>query len=409
VNNIQEGACTRLKGTKVPLTQSTPDVLKTTLPPLNQEVMPEIASATSVCDTNEHKGVSVLSHHHWARPTSVPGARDCTNHNRPQPTHHGHSSITLGLQVTAPTLAGSHQSGYSSNGSSNSQVSSYIFWQSQPVPLQLESTDQGPVGPSDSDRGLSYPSPSSEPDQETMPYNPHFSSENQTLLQEEIHTLLEKQAIQKVPTQTKGFYSSIFMVPKKDGGQRPVINLKRLNYHVKSEHFKMESLHTVKSLLQKEDWMTKVDLKDAFFMVPIAKNFHHLLLFKANAESFQFLCLPFGLCTAPRVFTKVLKPAVELLRPIGIRLVIYMDDMLLMANSRHLILEQTYIALFLLENLGFVINNKKSVLTPCQQIEFLGMAVDSQSMVLNYQERRSGRSEPKLDTSWPPQPFKLDL
>ena len=72
----------------------------------------------------------------------------------------------------------------------------------------------------------------------------------------------------------------------------------------------------------------------------------------------------------------------ELLRSIGIRLVIYMDDMLLMANSKHLILEQTYIALFLLENLGFVINNKKSVLTPCQQIEFLGMTVDSQSMVL---------------------------
>ena len=111
----------------------------------------------------------------------------------------------------------------------------------------------------------------SEPSQETMPYNHHFSSGNQTLLQEEIHTLLEKQAIQLVPAQTKGFYSSIFMVPKKDGGQRPVINLKRLNYHVKSEHFKMESLHTVKSLLQKEDWMTKIDLKDAFFMVPIAK------------------------------------------------------------------------------------------------------------------------------------------
>jgi len=48
-----------------------------------------------------------------------------------------------------------------------------------------------------------------------MPYNPHFSSENQNLLQEEIHTLMEKQAVQKVPAQTKGFYSSMFMVPKK--------------------------------------------------------------------------------------------------------------------------------------------------------------------------------------------------
>jgi len=69
----------------------------------------------------------------------------------------------------------------------------------------------------------------------------------------------------------------------------------------KSKHFKMENLHTVKSLLQKEDWMIKVDLKDAFFMVPKAKQFHHLLLFKANVESFQFLCLPFGLCRSTPV------------------------------------------------------------------------------------------------------------
>jgi len=82
------------------------------------------------------------------------------------------------------------------------------------------------------------------------------------------------------------------------------------------------------------------------------------------------------------VFTKVLKPTIELLRTIGVRLVIYMDDMLLMASSEHLIQEQTYVALFLLENLGFVVNNKKSVLTPCQQIEFLGMLVNSQSMEL---------------------------
>ena len=70
------------------------------------------------------------------------------------------------------------------------------------------------------------------------------------------------------------------MVHKKDSGQRPVINLN-----------KMESLHTVKFLLQKGDLMTKIDLKDTFFMVLIAQPFHHLLLFRVNAESFQFLCL----------------------------------------------------------------------------------------------------------------------
>ena len=64
----------------------------------------------------------------------------------------------------------------------------------------------------------------------------------------------------------------MFIVPKKDWGQRPVINLKSLNKYVKSEHFKMEGLHIVKALSQKSDWMAKVDLKDAFFMVPVAPN-----------------------------------------------------------------------------------------------------------------------------------------
>ena len=41
----------------------------------------------------------------------------------------------------------------------------------------------------------------------------------------------------------------------------------------------MEGLHTVKALLQNSDWMVKIDLKNAFFVVPIAPQRHHLLLF----------------------------------------------------------------------------------------------------------------------------------
>ena len=107
-------------------------------------------------------------------------------------------------------------------------------------------------------------------------------------------------------------------------------------------------------------------------MIPIAPQFRHLLLFKQDVVSYQFNCLPFGLCTAPRVFTKTLKPAIELLRSMGIRMVIYVDDMLLMVNSKKSIQEHTYATLFLLENLGFIIYHKKSILDPSQEMEFLG-------------------------------------
>jgi len=73
------------------------------------------------------------------------------------------------------------------------------------------------------------------PHQQSPPGNPHMSTEDSTILEEEIISLLQKQAICQIPASTEGFYSNMLTVPKKDGGQRPVINLKYLNKFVKSE------------------------------------------------------------------------------------------------------------------------------------------------------------------------------
>ncbi len=71
-------------------------------------------------------------------------------------------------------------------------------------------------------------------------------------------------------------YSQLFLVPKKDGGQRPVINSKKLNSFVKTKHFKMESIQTLKDLLKTGDWMGKVEFKYAYFTIPIATASHYI-------------------------------------------------------------------------------------------------------------------------------------
>ena len=76
-----------------------------------------------------------------------------------------------------------------------------------------------------------------------------------------------------------GFYSQLFVVPKKDGGHRPIINLKKLNQFVKPQHFKMESINMLRDILKQRDYMTKVDLKDAYFMVPIGEKHRNLTRF----------------------------------------------------------------------------------------------------------------------------------
>ena len=216
-----------------------------------------------------------------------------------------------------------------------------------------------------------------------QPYQPYppraltHSQAEEALMQQEIQSMLEKHAIEETTPRGRGFLSTIFLVPKKDGGQRPVINLKSLNKFVYTEHFKMEGIHILRDLLRAGDWMTKVDLKDAYFMVPIHEEDRAFLKFSFKEKTYQLKCLPFGLACAPWVFTKTLKPLAAQLRQLGMRLIVYIDDILILAESKELTRDHVMGPVYLLENLGFVISKPKCVLEPTQSVEFLGFSVNS--------------------------------
>ena len=138
---------------------------------------------------------------------------------------------------------------------------------------------------------------------------------------------------------------------------RPVINLKRLNEYVVPQHFKMEGIHTLTELLKRGDWMTKIDLKDVYFTIPIHKE-HQLVLRFSTAHNhllFQFSCVPFGLSCTPWVFTRTLKPALlTLLRELGVRLVAYIDDILVLGETEEIARSHMSGLLYLFENLGYI-------------------------------------------------------
>ena len=122
----------------------------------------------------------------------------------------------------------------------------------------------------------------------------------------------------------------------------------------------MEGIQSLKDIILPHDFMIKLDLKDGYFSIPSHQNF---LSFMWKKKTYQFTCLPFGLSSAPLTFTKVMKPLVAYLRSLGIRLLIYLDDMLILAQTREELLKWRSIVLDLLENLGFLINYQKSVRT----------------------------------------------
>ena len=221
------------------------------------------------------------------------------------------------------------------------------------------------------------------PVQSVKPKRTMFSNEEIQTVNQGIKELLQKGAIQPTKRSNCRFVSNIFLIPKKSGGLRPVINLKDLNTFVRYEHFKMENIKLVKEIIQSNDFLTSIDLKDAYFAIPMCEIDQSYLCFSWENQFYRFICLPFGLSSAPRLFTKVMKPVIATARSKGIRLVIFIDDILIMASSENESNEQTTFVVQLLEYLGFQINKGKSCLKPQTHSTYLGVEIDSKTMTIN--------------------------
>ena len=211
--------------------------------------------------------------------------------------HHSHRSRAAGgsgilsLGGSIPTEGEGHR--LSSYGGSMSVPA--LGRQTPVLRCQLGKAHPGPVGPG-CRAGLRHTLHTAA---SPAPRALGHSSEEEDLLQTEISSMLEKQVIEATTPSGRGFLSTIFLVPKKDGGQRLVINLKPLNRFMRTEHFRIEGIHVLRDLLRAGDWMAKVNLKDAYFMLPIREEDRAFLIFSFQNRTYQFKCLPFGLACAP--------------------------------------------------------------------------------------------------------------
>ncbi|KZS10356.1 Uncharacterized protein APZ42_025183 [Daphnia magna] len=170
------------------------------------------------------------------------------------------------------------------------------------------------------------------PVQLSFPSDSVMSAEMTQICDQELSDLLLKKAIVPISCSTDGFVSNMFAVPKSSGGWRPILNLKKLNSFVRYEHFKMEGMESIKYLICKNDWLVKVDLRDAYFTVPLAAKHQKFVRLLWNASSADL-------------------------------------------DSQHL-----HVVVDFVTSLGSLVNTMKSIFIPTQEIEFLGVIVNSISL-----------------------------
>lgn len=191
------------------------------------------------------------------------------------------------------------------------------------------------------------------------------------------------------------FISPIFTVPKPNGKHRFILNLKMLNKYINVNHFKMEDYRTALKLLHSNYYMTTIDLQDAYFLISIEKNDRKKLRFEWKSQIYEFNVLPFGLCTAPYVFTKLIKPVLQYLRLSGLLSVAYLDDFLCIGRSFDECLKNVTTTKQVLVSLGFVINIQKSVMVPNYSCKFLGFILDTKHMIITLPKDKKTRIKNK--------------
>ena len=216
------------------------------------------------------------------------------------------------------------------------------------------------------------------------PGGPHFREtpvpqdpELARILEEELVGLLQKNAAVRCPQGfVPRFCATFFLAPKKGGKWRPILNLRPLNKYIVPRRFRMETLSSILRLLGPGLWATSVDLKDAYLHVPVRREDQSFLCFLYRGRLFRFVAMPFGLSTAPRIFTRLTLALAAFLRRSGVRIFMYLDDWLVVESSRDRCLAATATVLREARALGWIVNPEKSELTPSQRPTFLGAYVD---------------------------------
>jgi hypothetical protein len=145
-------------------------------------------------------------------------------------------------------------------------------------------------------------------------------------------------------------------------------------------------------MIEQGDFLFSVDLKDGYHLVELDPEFSRLCGFRFEGQTYLFRVLPFGLSWAPMVFTKLWRPVLGHAQSHGIRLSAFIDDFLGMGSSHKQGMAHLRWVLRELTRLGAVISDKKPIVVS-QEVEHLGLVVNTVAMTLRLTERRIGKIE----------------
>ena len=200
------------------------------------------------------------------------------------------------------------------------------------------------------------------------------------------------------------------------GKRRLCQDLRWINGHLPNVEFRMESLNVeLGDIVRPGDKLFTTDIEKAYYCLAIHPQAQPYLGWKWRSSYYMPTCLVFGLSTAPRVFTKVMRPMMAFMRSLGIRVLGMIDDYM-WAEQPDRILTVRAAVQAVLPRLGWTLN-AKCVWEPADEVLMLGMLINTKEFVVRAPAKKVEAAvaaikavlEPhKRGSSFPPQLRSLE-
>lgn len=176
------------------------------------------------------------------------------------------------------------------------------------------------------------------------------------------------------------------------GKLRLILDLRFINQFLWKDTIKFEDWNEAIDYFQKGDYLFAFDLKSGYHHIEILPHHTTFLGFSwdlgTGSKFFKFQVLPFGLSTAPYVFTKCLRPLVKHWRSKGLFIVLYLDDGWGRAPNIEIAAQAAQSVKADILAAGLVPNIDKSQWEPIQVLDWLGMTWDSKTGAIYISQRR---------------------
>lgn len=203
---------------------------------------------------------------------------------------------------------------------------------------------------------------------------------NEGFVSNSIKELLENNLIKEVAT-VPHVVNPLSVAENSVGKKRLILDLRYVNKHIYTEKIKFDDWKCFQNFLTaKSKFLFKFDLKSGYHHVDINENFQKFLGFSwlvdGKIKHFVFTVLPFGLSSAPFIFTKLVRPLVKYWRKNLIRIACFLDDGISVAESLIEGIQNSNFVRETLQKAGFVVNIEKSAWEPQESITWLGITID---------------------------------